>query len=53
METSKVPVFASIETVVAAGIGLVAFDQRLGVAKILGIILVLCSIAIMNVKKRE
>ena len=47
-ETSKVPVIASVETVVAAVIGLVAFGQTLGVVKILGIALVLCSIAVMN-----
>lgn len=52
-ETSKVPVIASIETVVAAAIGLAAFDQRLSAVKLLGIALVLCSIAIMNVKRRE
>jgi drug/metabolite transporter (DMT)-like permease len=50
-ETSKIPVLASVETVVAAGIGLAAFGQRLGSAKLLGIALVLCSIAIMNKKK--
>ena len=47
-ETSKVPVIASVETVVAAVIGLVAFGQTLGMVKILGIALVLCSIAVMN-----
>lgn len=47
-ETSKVPVIASVETVVAAVIGLVAFGQTLGTVKILGIALVLCSIAVMN-----
>ena len=47
-ETSKVPVIASVETVVAAVIGLVAFGQTLGAVKILGIALVLCSIAVMN-----
>ena len=52
-ETSKVPVIASVETVVAAGIGLLAFGQRLGAGKLIGIALVLCSIAIMNAKRRE
>ena len=52
-ETSKIPILASIETVVAAGIGLMAFGQKLGPAKIIGIILVLCSIAIMNVHGRK
>ena len=36
-ETSKVPVMASVETVVAAGIGLLAFGQKLGAVKFLGI----------------
>ena len=52
-ETSKVPVIASIETVVAAMIGLLVFEQRLGAVKILGIALVLCSIVIMNTKRRD
>ena len=47
-ETSKVPVMASIETVVAAVIGFLAFGQRLDPVKLLGIALVLCSIAVMN-----
>ena len=47
-ETSKVPVIASVETVIAAVIGLLAFGQTLGAVKILGIGLMLCSIAIMN-----
>ena len=49
-ETSKVPVLASVETVVAALIGLIAFGQSLGPGKIAGIALVLCSIAVMNRK---
>ena len=52
-ETSKVPVLASVETVVAALIGLLVFSQSLGVVKILGIALVLCSILIMNKKTPE
>ena len=49
-ETSVIPVLASVETVVAAGIGLLAFRQELGPAKIMGIALVLCSIAVMNLR---
>ena len=52
-ETSKVPVLASVETVVAALIGLVAFGQGLGPGKIAGIALVLCSIAVMNAKGKK
>ncbi len=50
-ETSKIPVLASVETVVAAAIGLLAFGQALSPVKIIGIVLVLCSIAIMNTGK--
>ena len=51
-ETSRIPVLASVETVVAAVIGLIIFGQSLGLAKIAGIALVLCSIAIMNAKQK-
>lgn len=44
---------ASVETVVAAIIGLVVFGQSLGPVKIIGIALVLVSIAVMNTSKRE
>lgn len=47
-ETSRIPVLASVETVVAALIGLVVFGQSLSLAKIVGIALVLFSIAVMN-----
>ena len=47
-ETSRVPVLASVETVVAALIGLVVFGQSLGIVKIVGIALVMISIALMN-----
>ena len=50
-ETSKVPVFASVETIVAALIGLAAFGQSIGPGKILGIALVLVSIVVMNRKQ--
>jgi drug/metabolite transporter (DMT)-like permease len=50
-ETSIVPVLASVETVVAAMIGLIVFGQALSITKIVGIALVLISIAIMNRKK--
>ena len=50
-ETSKVPVFASIETIVAALIGYIAFGQSIGPGKIVGIALVLISIMVMNRNK--
>ena len=53
-ETSRIPVLASVETVVAAVVGLAAFGQGLSLMKVVGIALVLCSIAVMNmVKKTE
>lgn len=52
-ETSKVPVLASVETVVASLIGLFVFSQPLGIVKVLGIALVLVSILIMNKKTPE
>ena len=52
-ETSKVPVLASVETVVAALIGLIAFGQGLGIAKCLGILLVLISIIVMNMRAKQ
>ena len=52
-ETSKIPVLASVETVVAAGIGYLVFGQKLGPVRILGIAAVLCSIAVMNARDRR
>ena len=52
-ETSKVPVLASVETVVAALIGLIAFGEELGIAKCIGIALVLLSIIVMNARAHE
>ena len=52
-ETARIPVLASVETVVAAIIGLVVFGQSLGPVKIIGKALVLVSIAVMNTSKRE
>ena len=52
-ETSRIPVLASVETVVAALIGLAAFGQTIGIGKLAGIALVLCSIAVMNYAQRK
>lgn len=51
-ENSKVPVIASIETVVAALIGVFLFHDQLGMVNTIGIILVLASIVMMNGKGR-
>lgn len=46
-----VPVLASVETVAAAIIGLVVFQQTLSIVKIAGIALVFISIVIMNLRR--
>lgn len=51
-ETSRIPVLASVETVVAALVGLAAFGQSVSLMKCVGIALVLCSIAVMNRKAK-
>lgn len=50
-ETSKVPIIASVETIVAAIIGMTIFSESHGLFKIVGICCVVASIAIMNLKK--
>ena len=47
-EPSRVPVIASVETVVAAVVGTAFYRDRLGLWGALGILLVLASIGIMN-----
>ena len=47
-ENSKAPIIASVETVVAAVIGIAIFREQLGMCGIIGIALVLFSIVIMN-----
>ena len=50
-EASKVPVFASVETIVAAFIGLFYFHEEQGIIGYLGMALVVSSILIMNLWK--
>lgn len=49
-ETSKVPVVASIETVIAAILGFLVFQESFGLFKVIGIGCVVVSIALMNMK---
>jgi DME family drug/metabolite transporter len=49
-ENSKVPVVASIETVVAAAFGILLYHESIGPAGIGGIVLVLASIALMSLR---
>lgn len=53
LETSKVPVIASVETVVAAVIGVAVLQEDFSLWKLAGIVLVLCSIAVMNLGGRK
>jgi drug/metabolite transporter (DMT)-like permease len=48
-----VPLIASVETVVAAVLGVALFREAFGIAKLLGIALVLGSVAISNPSKKE
>lgn len=50
-ETTRVPVIASCETVVAAVLGVVLYQEKLNWLSSIGIVLVLCSIVLMNRKK--
>ena len=48
LETSKVPVVMSFETVVTVLLGIGVYAEPAGTFKVLGIVLVLASIVIMN-----
>lgn len=49
-ESSKVPVAASVENIIAVVIGVLMFHEKVGIANAAGVILVLCSIAVMNME---
>lgn len=52
-DSSKVPVFASLEVVVACILGLFVYKEQLQEVNILGIAIVLCSIFVMNISLKE
>ena len=52
-ESCKVPVIASVETVVAALVGILLYHERLGVIGSVGVLLVLFSILLMNKKENH
>lgn len=52
-ETSKVPIFCSVENVAAAAFGFLIFSESFTAAKVTGIALVFLSIVIMNMKKKS
>ena len=49
-ESSKVPVVASVENVIAVLIGVLVFHEKVGMGNMIGILLVLGSIAVMNME---
>ncbi|MCR5732441.1 MAG: DMT family transporter [Sphaerochaetaceae bacterium] len=49
-ETSRVPVIASVEVVVASLIGVALYKERIGAVSLVGILLVISSIAMLNFK---
>ncbi len=51
-ETSRVPVLASVETVAATLLGILAFGESIGLINWIGIFLVCGSILLMNLKKK-
>ncbi len=50
-ETSKIPIFASMELVVATILGVIIFHEKPTAVAVIGIVLMLASIVIMNLKK--
>jgi len=53
LELSRMPVIASVETVVATLIGVILFKEKLNFINVLGIIFLISSIAMMNLKLKE
>lgn len=52
-ESSKVPVVASVENVVAVMIGVYVFHELIGLGNVIGIAMVLGSIAVMNLEGKR
>lgn len=50
LELSKVPIIASVEMIVSAIIGGVIFEEKIGFVNILGVLLLLISITVMNIR---
>jgi drug/metabolite transporter (DMT)-like permease len=53
IKTSKVPVIASVETIVAALVGILIFNEIFGIYRILGIFLVVISVLLISTVKEE
>ncbi len=53
LEISKLPVIASVETVVATLIGVLVFNESLNFISVMGIVILLASIVIMNMKMKK
>ncbi|OCN00856.1 hypothetical protein A7X67_08960 [Clostridium sp. W14A] len=52
-ETSKVPVIASVETILAAMLGIVFYNERMGLANLAGIFLVIGSIILTSCRTEK
>ena len=52
-ESSKVPILASVETVVASILGVGLFHERVGLLNVIGIVLVMVSIALLNERQEH
>lgn len=50
VELSRVPVIASVEPIIATLIGVMVFNENIGPINIIGLVLVLFSVAFMNMK---
>ena len=53
VEASKVPVIASVETVIAALIGVIVFSELFGIYKFIGIALVMFSVGLISLDRRN
>lgn len=53
LEISKVPIIASVETVIATIIGVAVFKEKIGFINVMGILILLSSIIIMNLKFKK
>lgn len=49
-ESTRVPIIASVETVIAGIIGMTVFHEKMNTMNLLGILLVMASIGLMNLK---
>ena len=53
IDASSAPIIATIEPIVATIVGVVIFAEKLSVSGVLGIVFILGSVAILNVKEKS